>query len=122
MLVQVTFVFTNQVDGKLVPIESKVRANTRGVEVNENQSDKRRKLLQKPMLPFKHQRSVPLASNKGDSITTTISSSSSSNPSQLAGTTNLRTLKATPSVTLKPNLSLGRQLPSKRLSHDDDFE
>ncbi|RVW49748.1 Protein chromatin remodeling 25 [Vitis vinifera] len=56
---EVTFVFTNQVDGKLVPVESKVRANMQGVEANKNQSDKRGKLLQKPTLLSKHQQSAP---------------------------------------------------------------
>ncbi|RVW61196.1 Protein chromatin remodeling 25 [Vitis vinifera] len=122
---EVTFVFTNQVDGKLVPVESKVRANMQGVEVNKNQSDKRGKLLQKPTLLSKHQQSAPPVSNKGDSITSI--SSSSSKPFQLAGIKSMRTSKGTPSVTLKPKLSIGSQLPLKRLSpdsvrHDDDFE
>ncbi|XP_034681411.1 protein CHROMATIN REMODELING 25 [Vitis riparia] len=122
---EVTFVFTNQVDGKLVPVESKVRANMQGVEVNKNQSDKRGKLLQKPTFPSKHQQSAPPVSNKGDSITSI--SSSSSNPFQLAGIKSMKTSKSTPSVTLKSKLSIGSQLPLKRLSpdsvqHDDDFE
>ncbi|KAJ9705019.1 hypothetical protein PVL29_003185 [Vitis rotundifolia] len=122
---EVTFVFTNQVDGKLVPVEPKVRANMQGVEANKNQSDKRGKLLQKPTLLSKHQQSVPPIFNKGDSITSI--SSSSSKPFQLAGIKSMRTSKGTPSVTLKPKLSIGSQLPLKRLSpdsvqHDDDFE
>lgn len=119
---QVTFVFTNQVDGKLVPIESKQRANTQGVETNENQSGRRRKLLQKSILQPKHQYSASQASKKEDSVT-----SISSKAFQLAGTSSVRTLKATPSITLKPKPSPGTQLPLKRLSpdsvqHDDDFE
>ncbi|KAK7826811.1 protein chromatin remodeling 25 [Quercus suber] len=35
-LFQVTFVFTNQVDGKLVPIESNVNPKMQGIEENEN--------------------------------------------------------------------------------------
>ena len=96
-----------------------------GVEANKNQSDKRGKLLQKPTLLSKHQQSAPPVSNKGDSITSI--SSSSSKPFQLAGIKSMRTSKGTPSVTLKPKLSIGSQLPLKRLSpdsvrHDDDFE
>ncbi|KAJ4716327.1 protein CHROMATIN REMODELING 25 [Melia azedarach] len=117
---EVSFVFTNQVDGKLVPIESKVSPKIQTTEGNKNQTNLKPNVNQKSKLLSQHHRllqSVPSVENF-----TKISFSSSSQPSSLKVT-----LKSTRTSLIKPKLSFQNQLPLKRSSphnveHDDDFE
>ncbi|KAH9695551.1 protein CHROMATIN REMODELING 25 [Citrus sinensis] len=117
---EVTFVFTNQVDGKLVPIESKVSPKIQGTEGNKNLNNHitnpKPKLDQKSKLLSQHHKllkDVPSLKNSAK-----FSLSASSQPKSM--TTSLK-------GAIKPKLSFGNQLPLKRLSpdnveHDDDFE
>ncbi|KAI3915901.1 hypothetical protein MKW98_004342 [Papaver atlanticum] len=124
---EVTFVFTNQVDGKLVPIES-MRSTPRGAEGNKTHAVTRVIQNQKST-SFLRQHAQP-----SPAISSTVNYNSScktppglSRPS-LKGPTKF-TKMSTQSTTLiptKPRTSFGKQLPLKRLSshsddHDDDF-
>lgn len=117
---EVTFVFTNQVDGKLVPIESKVSPKMQATEGNKNPNNHitnpKPKLDQRSKLLSQHHKllkDVPSLKNSAK-----FSLSASSQPKSM--TTSLK-------GAIKPKLSFGNQLPLKRLSpdnveHDDDFE
>ncbi|KAM1382281.1 hypothetical protein ACFX2F_034762 [Malus domestica] len=121
---EVTFVFTNQVDGKLVPIESKVRPKIQEQEGKENCPRLKQNLNQKSM-PLSWQRkpleSVSLGEN---SIRST---SAPFKPSEKSTVKSVKTsLKGSVHVALTPELSLKNRLPQKRSSpdsveHDDDF-
>lgn len=120
VILQVTFVFTNQVDGKLVPIESKVSPKIQGTEGNKNLNNHitnpKPKLDQRSKLLSQHHKllkDVPSLKNSAK-----FSLSASSQPKSM--TTSLK-------GAIKPKLSFGNQLPLKRFSpdnveHDDDFE
>ncbi|KAF8405045.1 hypothetical protein HHK36_009942 [Tetracentron sinense] len=123
---EVTFVFTNQVDGKLVPIESTVSSKKQGAlgnkvfpRINETLNQKSMLLSQRHLQP-----TSPISPN-GDSIGS--KSAASFKPLQKGSLNLLRTsLKGTIHVPSKPKISFGNQLPLKRLSvdpleHDDDF-
>lgn len=124
MLFQVTFVFTNQVDGKLVPIESKVSPKMHGEVGKENLFKSKKNLNQKSML-MSWQRK-PLESLSSSANTTRGTLSAHLNPSQSSTVkSGITSLKG--SIALKPKLSLGNRLPQKRSSpdtveHDDDFQ
>ncbi|MCL7039607.1 hypothetical protein MKW94_008298 [Papaver nudicaule] len=124
---EVTFVFTNQVDGKLVPIES-MRSTPRGAEGNKLhavtrviQNQKSTSLLQQ------HAQRSPVISSNVDSNSSCKTAPGLSRPS-LTGPmkfTKMSTQSRT-AIPTKPRTSFGKQLPLKRLSsdsndHDDDF-
>ncbi|XP_059653740.1 protein CHROMATIN REMODELING 25 [Cornus florida] len=119
---EVTFVFTNQVDGKLVPIESMLCSKLNGVE-GDKQSISKENLSPKCMLSSQHQR--PFPSSNFRSVQNRLPSSFKSH--KRAHTTLVRnSLEGVPNAT-KPGLTLGDQLPKKRLSpesidDDDDFK
>lgn len=122
---EVTFVFTNQVDGKLVPIESTVRPKMQGAEENENGFKSKPNPNQKSMLFSQHKKPLQSVLCNGDSIRSTLCTFSKPLPrATMKSVTS--TLKGSAHVTSKTKLSPGNQLPQKRLSpdtvqHDDDF-
>ncbi|XP_050212084.1 protein CHROMATIN REMODELING 25 [Mercurialis annua] len=111
---EVTFVFTNQVDGKLVPIEPKER----------NQSQLQllgKENLSRTSSLFKHHKLSRSFSPSGDSKAETLPASSK--PMEKRSILK----KTDQNSALQPKLSFGNQLPLKRLApynveHDDDFE
>ncbi|KAL5714185.1 DNA-dependent ATPase protein rad54 [Ranunculus cassubicifolius] len=138
---EVSFVFTNQVDGKLVPIES-TRSKPREPERQQGQfsSIKERAKIQRtsllsprtpitptfsspvtPLTPsFSSSRPplTPIFPSNHDPSTTTKNSPASCKPSQ---SRSLKLSQASPRTTStpipkKPRSSLGNQLPQKRLS------
>lgn len=128
-LFQVTFVFSNQVDGKLVPIESTMSPKVQATEGNSDHLKQRRNPIQKTVLVSQQQLRKPLDSipaNQNSIRSNTFANSCK--PLQRASVKGLRTSLKCSSVheSLKPKLSVGNQLPQKRLSpdtveHDDDF-
>ncbi|XP_052199015.1 protein CHROMATIN REMODELING 25 [Diospyros lotus] len=109
---EVTFVFTNQIDGKLVPIESK----TTVVEGNGNKSSSKENL---------RHNSMPSVSSNIASVKNTIPTFCKN--LQSVNLKSVRSsLKGTQSLTLNHKLSLLNQLPQKRSFpksiDDDDFE
>ena len=131
LLFQVSFVFTNQVDGKLVPIDS-ISPKVQRVEDNNvshpnlNQNPK-----PKTMLLSRHRKPLEsVASKQCSSSTARNNLSAYIKPLQRA---NVESVSVTSSLrcsvqdTLKPKHSTANQLPQKRLSpdtlsHDDDFQ
>lgn len=115
--------FTNQVDGKLVPIESKASPKMQGEEGKENLLKSKQKLNQKPMLMSWQRKPLESLSSSENSPRSTMFM-----PSQKTTVKSVRTsLKGSVHVALKPKLSLGNRLPQKRSSpdtveHDDDFQ
>ncbi|GAV66346.1 SNF2_N domain-containing protein/Helicase_C domain-containing protein [Cephalotus follicularis] len=114
---EVTFVFTNQVDGKLVPIESKVSPKMQGMEGNESRNKLKKTQPQ-------HQKLLQDVSSNGNS--TRIMLSASSKPLQRITMRSIKSsLKGAEHAAMKPELLLGNALPQKRLytdtlEHDDD--
>ncbi|KAB1200764.1 DNA repair and recombination protein RAD54 [Morella rubra] len=121
---EVTFVFTNQVDGKLTPIES-VSPKMQGAEEKDKGFNSKQNMNQKSLLFSQRQKPLQSVLSNGDSLRN--SSCKFSKPLPGAATKLVRTsLKSSPHV-LKTKLSLGDQLPHKRLSpdtveHGDGFE
>ncbi|KAL4615457.1 hypothetical protein ACB092_07G126200 [Castanea dentata] len=123
---EVTFVFTNQVDGKLVPIESNVNPKMQGTEENENGFKSNPNLNKKSMLFSQHQKPLQSVLCNGDSIRSTLCTFSKPLP-RVTMKSVTTTSKDSAHVESRTNLSLGNQLPQKRLTpdtlvHDDDFE
>ncbi|XP_068321911.1 protein CHROMATIN REMODELING 25 [Pyrus communis] len=121
---EVTFVFTNQVDGKLVPIESKVSPKIQEQEGKENCPRLKQNLNQKSV-PLSWQRKPLESVSSGEnSIRNT---SAPFKPSEKSTVKSVKTsLKGPVHVALTPKLSLNNRLPQKRSSpdsveHDDDF-
>ncbi|TYI99793.1 hypothetical protein E1A91_A13G042200v1 [Gossypium mustelinum] len=132
---EVTFVFTNQVDGKLVPIESKVNPRMQEREGGKSQNigkvshmiERERNKIQnsvKQNLDYrskflsKHHKLLNSVSSNRNSLMITPPPSSSTSPIPLQGTLH-KTVSSGP--------SRGIQLPLKRSSrasveHDDDFQ
>ncbi|XVE66844.1 hypothetical protein DITRI_Ditri08aG0112400 [Diplodiscus trichospermus] len=132
---EVTFVFTNQVDGKLVPIESKVnprteeredgRKNIAKVGMTKTDRNKMQNTLKQPLdskskfLSKDYKLLHSVSSSTGNSLRTPPSSTSSI-PFQG------QVVKSMPTSLTDARLSLGNQLPLKRsasVEHDgDDFQ
>ncbi|KAK3025598.1 hypothetical protein RJ639_042096 [Escallonia herrerae] len=114
---EVTFVFTNQVGGKLVPVES-VNPKTKEADGQKNQHNLKENVMPKSMSTSHHQQECP-----------SLGSIRSRLPASLKPWQKERT-KSTISplavnVALRPKLPAGNQLPKKRPSTnaiDDDFE
>ncbi|KAG5548137.1 hypothetical protein RHGRI_013736 [Rhododendron griersonianum] len=121
---EVTFVFTNQIDGKLVPVESFRSPKNHGVEVNKNESCSKENLRQITMSSSKRLSSPSVSSSVGSvrSMLPTSCKTLQRSNSKSA----ISSLKGTLHVALKPKLSLENQLPRKRLSPEtidlDDFQ
>jgi DNA repair and recombination RAD54-like protein len=125
MFLQVSFVFTNQVDGKLVPIESKPSPRVLGIKGNESRLNDKENLDQNPKLSRYQKPQQSLSSNIDAKKVTP---SASLMPLQRPGVKRMRTpLKGMANAELKSKLSFGSQLPLKRpspsdLEHDDNFQ
>lgn len=101
MLLQVSFVFTDQVDGKLTPVESTIKPTTATGEENpKNQQNAKGRVVGQLTTSSRNQTFKPL---QRPQIKLTGSSQ---------GVIHLE---------MKPGLSLRNQLPQKRISPDDDF-
>ncbi|KAL7263828.1 hypothetical protein ACSBR1_001895 [Camellia fascicularis] len=121
---EVSFVFTNQIDGKLVPVESMKSPKTQGVEGNKEESGSKKSLRQKSMFSSPQQ-SLPSVSSNVGFVQNMLPTSCT--PIQRVNLKSVRSsLKGTLHVASKPKLSIGNQLPQKRLSpepiNDDDFQ
>lgn len=112
-LYQVSFVFTNQVGGKLTPIESTVRQKTQEVEHNSLPGLKRG-------ISYKNKGTSPVFSFTRDSRSSfNLKTLPSPHPKLM------RTLEGKSKTLLSPRTSTSFQIPSNRLSpvciNDDDF-
>ncbi|THG14151.1 hypothetical protein TEA_020571 [Camellia sinensis var. sinensis] len=121
---EVSFVYTNQIDGKLVPVESMKSPKTQGVEGNKEESGSKKSLRQKSMFSSPQQ-SLPSVSSDVGFVQNMLPTSRT--PIQRVNLKSARSsLKGTLHVVSKPKLSIGNQLPQKRLSpepiNDDDFQ
>ncbi|GFY90011.1 DNA repair/recombination protein [Actinidia rufa] len=121
---EVTFVFTNQIGGKLVPVESMRSPKTCGAEGNKNDPGSKENPRLKPIFSSRQCSSPSVSSNVG-SVRSMLPTSCKL--LQRANFKSVRSsLKGTLEVALKPKLSPGNQLPQKRLSpdavDDDDFQ
>ncbi|KAI8554472.1 hypothetical protein RHMOL_Rhmol05G0101900 [Rhododendron molle] len=121
---EVTFVFTNQIDGKLVPVESVRSPKNHGVEVNKNESCSKENLRQITMSSSKLLSSPSVSSSVG-SVRSMLPTSCK--PLQRSNSKSaISSLKGTLHVALKPKLSLENQLPRKRSSPEtidlDNFQ
>ncbi|KAL1801897.1 hypothetical protein ACET3Z_030544 [Daucus carota] len=123
---EVTFVFTNQVSGKLVPVEPVVPRTGR-MDENKNQCQSKENLFPKSLSISRQPHARPWRSSNGD--TTKNNLSASLKPSQGKYIKPVTPhLEGTKHVNLKPKLSLRKQLPQKRHSpdyiddDDDDFQ
>ncbi|KAM7482511.1 hypothetical protein LguiB_007094 [Lonicera macranthoides] len=122
---EVTFVFTNQVSGKLVPLESMLSSKLGGADVNKNQSNSKENIRPQSRLTPQQQQIWPSISCSGDSIRSKLPAFVK--PLQRESIKSKRTpLEGTIQVGSKPKLSLGNHLPRKRPSpdpvDDDDFQ
>ncbi|XP_021652937.1 protein CHROMATIN REMODELING 25 [Hevea brasiliensis] len=121
---EVTFVFTNQVDGKLVPIESTVNPKMQDIKGNQNQHDNKDNLDRNLKL-FQHHKLPQPFLPSGDSVRDSLSSSFK--PLLRTNVKRMRTLKGTENADPNSKQTFGNQLPLKSLSpctveYDDDFE
>ena len=108
---QVTFVFTNQVDGKLVPFESTASPRMQEIKGNQIQYDDKENLGRTSRL-FQHHRPQISFSPDGDSVGETLSASLK--PLERSAVKRMRTsLKGTANAALQSKLSFGKELPSK---------
>ncbi|KAK4487322.1 hypothetical protein RD792_006064 [Penstemon davidsonii] len=118
---EVSFVFTNQVDGKLVPIESTRRTKTEEVDQPKTQTNFRNALSKRSLLTYKHQATLLSNSPSKDST----GSSFNLKPLQKPRTKLMRTSEGKTHVKLSPSVSPGNQIPSNRIPpaciYDDDF-
>lgn len=121
-----SFVFTNQVDGKLVPIDSMVSPKIQGTEEKENNLKSNRNPNQKTMLLSQRRKPLESVLSNQDFKRGTISAFYKPLPT---ANVECRTSSLSSSLNdpIKPKPSIGYQLPRKRMSpdtleHDDDFE
>nr|XP_043625344.1 protein CHROMATIN REMODELING 25 [Erigeron canadensis] len=120
---EVTFVFTNQISGKLVPVESMVKSKT--AEANAEAHTSKGIVYKNPMITSKRQQTIPSAWSKGGSIRGKLPTSTGSSQRTLKEFIG-KPMEGTNYVALKPKTSLDKYLPQKRLSSghvddDDDF-
>ncbi|WRX13220.1 SNF2 [Theobroma cacao] len=141
---EVTFVFTNQVDGKLVPIESKVNPRMQEKEGNKSQNIGKANVLKregtkiqkaanqnldsKSSFSSKHHNLLNSVSSTRNQNSLRVTPVTSSTPFQGQIVKSMRSsLRGELHETIKGELSLGNQLPLKRsfpasVEHDDDFQ
>ncbi|KVH93280.1 Helicase, C-terminal [Cynara cardunculus var. scolymus] len=120
---EVTFVFTNQISGKLVPVESVVRSKTD--EANADTHSSRGNSNKSYVISSKRQQTIPYTSSNSGSIRSklpTFGKTSQWTPKEFIG----RPIGGIAHVASKPKPSLENYLPQKRLSSshvddDDDF-
>ncbi|KAB5561235.1 hypothetical protein DKX38_006192 [Salix brachista] len=117
---EVSFVFTNQVDGKLVPIESKPSPRLQGIKGSESRLNEKENLDQNSRLS-RYQK--PQQSPSSNIDAKRVAPSASHIPLQRPGVKRMRTpLKGMANAELKSKLSFGSQLPLKGPSPSDDAE
>ncbi|XP_062091450.1 protein CHROMATIN REMODELING 25 isoform X2 [Humulus lupulus] len=123
---EVSFVFTNQIDGKLVPIESMARPNMQGAERNENHLNKLNgNLNQKTrVLPQRRKLAESVVSNQNFKRSTTSTFYKPLPKANVECVTSI--LSSVEHPVVRPQPSIGYQLPHKilppnTLEHDDDF-
>lgn len=117
-MVQVSFVFTNQISGKLVPVESVDRSKTDEGKADSHSS--KGNSYKSYVIPSKRQQTIPSTWSRG--IRSKLPTSIRNSPKEFIG----KTMDSTTHVALKPKPSLEKYLPQKRLScpiddDDDDF-
>lgn len=124
IFLQVTFVFTNQISGKLVPVEpvdrlkkDEAKAETHTLKDNSYNNS---------VISSKRQQTIPSSWSKGAPIRSRLPTSIRN--SQLTHKEFIgKPMEGTTHVASKPKLSLAKYLPQKRLSSapvdddDDDF-
>lgn len=122
---QVTFVFTNQVSGKLVPVEPVVPRTGR-MDENKNQCQSKENLFPKSLSISRQPHARPWRSSNGDTTKNNLSASLKPSHGKYIKPVTPH-LEGTKHVNLKPKLSLRKQLPQKRhspdyIDDDDDFQ
>lgn len=118
---EVSFVFTNQVDGKLVPVESAVKAMTEDVEGHKKLPSFRKNMFGKATLLSQHQVTLPSISSRDSAVSSSYLKSPEKNHAKF-----MRTLGGKSHVMPTNKISPRNQTPPIHLSrsfvHDDDFE
>lgn len=123
LFLQVTFVFTNQVDGKLVPVESIARPTLQRNERIQGRSNFKGQVGQRSTPISQNQKTPPSASHENSSNST----SSSPLVSQRIPIKAPRTLKSGLHVSVNSKPSVANRLSLKRsyphsVEQDDDFQ
>ncbi|TYK13976.1 protein CHROMATIN REMODELING 25 isoform X1 [Cucumis melo var. makuwa] len=112
---EVTFIFSNQVDGKLVPVESMTSPRVKEAEGNGNNSGLNQNTRQKPFLLSQHRKPLQSVTSNEDPNKGTLKFTS--NVFQRETMKPVRTsVEGSMHVTLKHKHSLGNYLPQKRMS------
>lgn len=116
-ILQISFVFTNQVGGKLTPIESAARPKVEEVQ-HKGLPVLKRDLSRRAVLPYKKKEMSPAISVSGDSRSSFSLRTLPQPHSKL-----MRTLEGKTKISLSP---ANIQIPPNRLSpaciNDDDFQ
>ncbi|KAK6159346.1 hypothetical protein DH2020_006660 [Rehmannia glutinosa] len=119
---EVSFVFTNQVEGKLVPVESTMRPMIEKIDEHKNQNSFKKPSPRGALFAYQQKRTSQSFSHNGGSI----GSSSNMKPSPQPHSKLMRTLQGKTDVTQSPKISPGIQTPSNLLFpaciNDDDFQ
>ncbi|XP_071716163.1 protein CHROMATIN REMODELING 25 [Rutidosis leptorrhynchoides] len=113
---EVTFVFTNQISGKLVPVESAVRSKTENL--NEEIHTSKGNGFKNQCVSLKRQQTIPFSWSKGRPIRSKL-------PTAIRKSTG-KPIEGKSCVALKPKSFFENLLPQKRLytcpvDDDDDF-
>ncbi|XP_073030331.1 protein CHROMATIN REMODELING 25-like isoform X3 [Primulina eburnea] len=120
----VSFVFTNQVDGKLAPIESTIRPKATETDGHTNRTNLRKALPQRTILSYKNNKTLPLIVPSRDAEI----DSFNLKPLQKPCSKLMRTLEGRTPVSLLPKISFDNEIYSKRISparlidDDNNFE
>ncbi|KAL8156238.1 hypothetical protein AgCh_001365 [Apium graveolens] len=122
---EVTFVFTNQVSGKLVPVEPVV-PKTGSMHENKNQCQSKGNVFPKSLSISRHPQARPWSSPNSDTPKNNLSASLKPSQSKYIKPITPH-LESRSHVNIKPKLSLKKQLPQKRhspdhIDDDDDFQ
>ncbi|XP_075477165.1 protein CHROMATIN REMODELING 25 isoform X2 [Primulina tabacum] len=121
---EVSFVFTNQVDGKLAPIESTIRPKATETDGHTNRTNLRKALPQRTILSYKHNKTLPLIVPSRDAENNSLNLK----PLQKPCSKLMRTLEGRTPVSLLPKISFDNEIYSKRVSparlidDDNNFE
>ncbi|KAK6135717.1 hypothetical protein DH2020_030556 [Rehmannia glutinosa] len=119
---EVSFVFTNQVEGKLVPVESAMRPMIEKIDEHKNQNSFKKPSPRGALFAYQQKRTSQSFSHNGGSI----GSSSNMKPSPQPHSKLMRTLQGKTDVTQSPKITPGIQTPSNLLFpaciNDDDFQ
>ncbi|XAR72893.1 DNA helicase [Bertholletia excelsa] len=114
---EVSFVFTNQIGGKVVPVESMARPKTTGAEGNNNESNSKENLRPESMFLCKRLSFPSVSSNASVQST----QPAYCKPLQRANLKSIRSsVKGTQDIVSKPKP--GNGLPQKRSSPEDRYD